>query len=202
MSEQLFEVAFSGKISDGANPAEVRAKIGKMFNADEGKLAQLFSGKRIVVKKNLDQATAAKYKTAFNRAGAECEVRPMGGAPAAKPQAPAAKPQAPAAKSAPAAAKPAAAAAAAPAASGSADHGDVPPPPQTDPLGITGDQIDDLEVSIAPVGSAMQDSYEQAEEPEFDLSGIDIAPVGSTIGSGKKAPDPPPPDTSGLALED
>ena len=94
MSEQLFEVAFSGRISDGANPAEVKAKIGKMFNADETKLAALFSGKRVVIKKNLDKATAAKYKTAFTRAGAECDVRPMGGAAPAEAKAPAAKPAA------------------------------------------------------------------------------------------------------------
>ena len=189
MSDQLFEIAFSGRISDGANPAEVRANIGKMFNADEGKLAQLFSGKRVVIKKNLDQATAAKYKSAFNRAGAECEVRPMGGAPAAAPKAPPAK----AAAAAPAAV---------PAARESADYGDVAPPPQTDPLGITGDQIEDLQVSVAPVGSEMQDSYDEPQEPEFDLTGFDIAPVGATIGGGKKQPDPPPPDTSGLALEE
>ena len=193
MSDQLFEIAFSGKVSEGANPAEVKARIGKMFNADEAKLAQLFSGKRIVIKKNLDQATAAKYKTAFDRAGAECEVRPMGGAPAAKPQA--AKPQ-------PAAKPKAAPAAAAGGAGGSIDYGDVPPPPQTDPLGITGDQIEDLSVSLAPVGSAMQDNYAEPDEPEFDLSGLDVAPVGATIGSSKKAPDPPPPDTTGLAIED
>ena len=191
MSDQLFEIAFSGRISDGANPAEVRASIGKMFNADEGKLAQLFSGKRIVIKKNLDQATAAKYKSAFNRAGAECEVRPMGGAPAAQSKA---QPKAAPAK--------AAAPAAAPVAGEPVDYGDVAPPPQTDPLGITGDQIDDLQASVAPVGSAMQDNYDEPPEPEFDLTGFDIAPVGATIGGGKKQPDPPPPDTTGLALEE
>ena len=85
MSDQLFEVAFSGQISEGADLQEVRARVGKMFNADETKLGQLFSGKRIVIKKNIDQATANKYQTALNRAGAECEIVPMGGtAPAAQ----------------------------------------------------------------------------------------------------------------------
>ena len=65
MSDQLFEVAFSGKISEGADLDDVKTKVGKMFSADEAKLAQLFSGKRIVIKKNVDQATATKYKTAF-----------------------------------------------------------------------------------------------------------------------------------------
>ena len=198
MSEQLFEVAFSGKLMEGANPDEVRAKVGKMFNADEAKIAQLFSGKRIVIKKNIDRATAAKYKTALNRAGAECEVRQMGAA--------AEKPAAAKSASAPASEKPAAAQSARPAPAPSAaepvDYGDVAPPPQTDPLGITGDQIDDLAVSLAPVGSHMQDNYETPDEPEFDLTGFDLAPVGADLDTAKKEAPPPPPDTTGLSLEE
>lgn len=196
MSEQLFEVAFSGKLLEGADPDQVKARVGKMFNADAAKVAQLFSGKRIVIKKNIDQATAAKYKTALNRAGAECEVKLMG-APAAEPAAP---------KTAPETAKPAAAETARPATPAKpaepVDYGDVEPPPQTDPLGITGDQIDDLAASLAPVGSDMQDSYEEPDEPEFDLTGFDLAPVGADLDTGKKEAPPPPPDTTGLSLEE
>ena len=195
MSDQLFEVAFSGQISDGANLEEVKARVGKMFNADDAKLAQLFSGKRIVIKKNIDQATAAKYKTALNRAGAECEVSSSGGgAPTQQPAA--AAPPAPASevegsKTAPP-----------PTEYESSYDGDVAPPPQTDPLGITGDQIEDLAASIAPVGSELQDDYKQPEEPDIDITGFDIAPVGSDLSDGKKEPEPPPPDTSGITLAD
>ena len=195
MSDQLFEVAFSGRISDGANPDEVKARVGKMFNADEAKLAALFSGKRVVIKKNIDKATAAKYKTALNRAGAECEVSIMGGE-AAKP---AAKPEA---KAAPAADKPAAAAAAPAVTIETQDHGEVAPPPQTDPLGITGDQIEDLSASIAPVGSELQDDYSEVDEPEYDLSGLEMAPVGADLDTAKKQADPPPPDTTGITMAD
>ena len=200
MSDQLFEVAFSGQVSDGKNPDEVRAKVGKMFNADEAKLAQLFSGKRIVIKKNIDQATAAKYKTALHRAGAECEVKPVGGnAPASA----AASPE-PAATAAPAASPTSDdSSSAAPAQTFESQYdGEIAPPPQTDPLGITGDQIDDLEVSIAPVGSELKDDYAEPDEPDIDITGLDVAPVGSDLGSARKEPDPPPPDTSGLTLAD
>ncbi len=196
MSDQLFEVAFSGQISEGANADEVRAKLGKMFNADDAKLDQLFSGKRIVIKKNIDQATAAKYRTALNRAGAECEVKPLGGAAAATPTPAAEKPAAEpgSAGSAPAAA---------PAQTFESQYdGEVAPPPQTDPLGITGDQIEDLEASIAPVGSELQNDYSEPDEPDIDITGLDVAPVGSDLGSTKKEPDPPPPDTSGISLAD
>ena len=200
MSDKLFEVAFSGRVSEGADPQEVRARVGKMFNADATKLDQLFSGKRIVIKKNIDEATAAKYRTALNRAGAECEVLPMGGVASAPPAAP------PAAAAEPAAAKPAPAPAAASGAAAAqyetGDYGEVAPPPQTDPLGITGDQIEDLAVTIAPAGSELQDSYEAPAEPEIDIAGFDVAPVGSDLGTPRKEPDPPPPDTSGITLAD
>jgi len=192
MSDQLFEVAFSGQISDGANLEEVKARVGKMFNADDAKLAQLFSGKRIVIKKNIDQATAAKYKTALNRAGAECEISSSGGGePARQPAA-----AAPAAESAASAAAPP------PTEYESSYDGDVAPPPRTDPLGITGDQIEDLAASIAPVGSELQDDYREPEEPDIDITGFDIAPVGSDLSDGKKESEPPPPDTSGITLAD
>jgi len=190
MSDQLFEVAFSGQISDGANLDEVKVRVGEMFKADDAKLAQLFSGKRIVIKKNIDQATAAKYETALNRAGAECEVNPLDGV-------------------SPAAAAPVAAPAESNAATTpsstqyeTAFNGEVEPPPQTDPLGISGDQIEDLAVSIAPVGSELQDVHAEPEEPQIDIAGLDIAPVGSDIGATKKDPEPPPPDTSGITMAD
>jgi len=197
MSDQLFEVAFSGQVSEGANPQEVRARVGKIFNADETKLAQLFSGKRIVIKKNIDRATANKYQTALNRAGAECEIVPMGGGAPVQPTPAAAAEQAQ--TTAPAA--PAAGAADSEAYESSYD-GEVAPPPQTDPLGITGDQIEELSASIAPVGSELQDDYSAPAEPDIDISGFEVAPVGSELGSAKKERDPPPPDTSGITLAD
>ena len=188
MSDELFEIAFSGETLEGENPEDVKARVGKMFNADAAKIAQLFSGNRIVIKKNVNQQTAEKYKNALNKAGAACELKSM--TPAVK--APTAKPAPP----------PPAAQTVAPAAREPVDYGDIAPPPATDPLGITGDQIEDLAVSIAPVGSALQDNIEEAVEPQIDITGIDVAPVGSDIGSGKKDPDPPPPDTAGLTMAD
>lgn len=187
MSDQLFEVAFSGQISEGAELGEVKAKVAKMFNADEAKLGQLFSGKRVVIKKNIDKATATKYQSALNRAGALCEISPLGGA-------------APAAAPAAAVDKPATAAPAAQIETG--DYGEVAPPPATDPLGITGDQIEDLAASIAPVGSELKVEYQQVDEPEFDLSGLEVAPVGSDLDTATKKAEPPPPDTSGITMAD
>ena len=77
MDELLFEVAFSGQIHDDARLDEVKAKIARMFKADEVTIARLFSGKRIVIKKNLTAEAADKYSIAFMKAGAICELALM-----------------------------------------------------------------------------------------------------------------------------
>lgn len=189
MSDELFEVAFSGQIRDGAELNEVKAKVGKMFKADEAKIAHMFSGKRVVIKKNLDKEAAAKYANAFKNAGARCEVRSMSGD---TPQMKAASPAAPP--------KPKSATLDIDYTSVQDMSAVVAPPPQVDPLGITGDQIEDLPATIAPVGSEMQDAIKEVPEPSINISGFDVAPAGSDIGPKKKEGDPSPPDTSGMAI--
>lgn len=192
MSDELFEVAFSGQISAGENVDDVKARVAKMFNADAAKLAQLFSGNRVVIKKNADQATAQKYQAALNKAGAECEIRSS----LATAESPVPTASAPAEVAAPPVAAPVASRPASTQASGDLT------PPNTDPLGITGDQIEDLAVDIAPVGSVLQTEVKAVDAPQFDLSEFDVAPVGSELSTPKKEPDPAPPDTSGLSMAD
>jgi len=189
MSDELFEVAFSGLIRDGAELDEVKAKVGKMFKADDTKIAHMFSGKRVIIKKHLDKEAAAKYANAFKNAGARCEVIAMSGE---TQQAKAASPAAPP--------KPKPATLEVDYTSTQNMSAVVAPPPQVDPLGITGDQIEDLPATIAPVGAELQDGIKQVPEPDIDTTGFDVAPVGSDIGSNKKEENPPPPDTSGMAV--
>jgi len=187
MSDELFEVAFSGQIKDGADLAQVKAKVGAMFKADETKLAHLFSGKRMVIKKNIDRVMANKYKTALDNAGAVCEVKSLSEASAPDVAEPV---QQEAVAQTVLTPKPAVV------------SGDVPAAPQTAPLGIAASDIADLSVSIAPIGSDMQDAVKEVAEPELDISGIDMAPAGSDLGQVKKDDDPPPPNTQGLSLVD
>jgi hypothetical protein len=77
MDELLFELAFSGQIHDDAKLDEVKARVARMFKADEGTIARLFSGERIVIKKNMTAEAADKYSIAFTKAGAICELEPM-----------------------------------------------------------------------------------------------------------------------------
>jgi hypothetical protein len=77
MSDFRYEVIFYGQIHQDAELNAVKAKIGSMFKADEVTLARLFSGKRIVIKKNLSAEAADKYSIAFAKAGAICELAVM-----------------------------------------------------------------------------------------------------------------------------
>jgi hypothetical protein len=198
MSEELFEVAFSGEIMDGADIDSVKQKIGQMFKADGSKLEQLFSGKRIPVKRQVDHDTADKYRIAFERAGAHCEIRSLSDPePSPKPELPTDL-----------AKKPIQSEAVAQSSVNdnsiytTGDYGEVAPPPLVDPLGISSDEIEDLTASIAPVGSELQSAYSEPEEPVIDISGFEVAPVGSVLNTAEKNPEPPPPDTSGISMAD
>lgn len=190
MSDELFEVAFSGQIKEGADLEQVKAKVGAMFKADASKLAHLFSGKRMVIKKNINQATANKYQTALNNAGAVCEIKLLSEAAPIKAVAAV---KSSAVEDKPVNAKPV---------ETKATNMDVPDAPQTDPLGIAAEDISELSVGIAPVGSDMQDEIKTVSAPELDINGLDMAPVGTDLGEAKKEDDPPPPNTDGLSLVD
>ncbi len=195
----VFEVAFSGQIADGADLDTVKAAVGKIFKADDAKLAQLFSGKRIVIKKNIDEATARKYKAAFSNAGAICEIKNLSQY-AAKPVTEEVVAAPPPEEPAPAPAQPATANSTFTAAA-NADY-DIPDAPNTVPLDVTGDQIADLSASLAPVGSDMQDAVEQDVVPPTVPDDITMAPVGSDLAEHEEKPTPPPPDTSGMSIVD
>ncbi|WP_284381922.1 hypothetical protein [Litoribrevibacter albus] len=83
----MFEVIFQGKVIEGKDIQQVRQNLGRMFKADEAKLNALFSGKTVVIKSGLDQATAQKYLAALEKAGAQAEIRSLDSAPAQPPKA-------------------------------------------------------------------------------------------------------------------
>lgn len=190
MSDDTYEVAFQGEIADGADLEQVKAAVGQMFKADAAKLAHLFSGKRVVIKKGIDHATAMKYQAALNKAGALCEVKNLSAL--VVEQAPAPSPPSQTEVSATGNLK----------ATAPEIDAEIPPAPETDPLHITANDIDDIAASIAPVGTDMQMSYQAVDEPQVDISGLDMAPVGSDMSDKKEEEVPPLPDTEGLKIID
>lgn len=65
-----YNLIFQGKIVEGASLDEVKNNVSRLFKADAAKTAALFSGKSIVIKKNLDSESTKKYLAIMKKAGA------------------------------------------------------------------------------------------------------------------------------------
>jgi hypothetical protein len=74
MADPTYDIYFRGEILPGADEAQVKAAIAKIFKADDAKLATLFSGKVNTIKKAVNKAVAAKYQQAFKQAGAKAVI--------------------------------------------------------------------------------------------------------------------------------
>lgn len=74
MSTPEFDIIFRGDIVFGHQLAEVKARLQQLFKADAAKVDALFTGRPVPLKRNLDEATANKYRDALLKAGAMVEV--------------------------------------------------------------------------------------------------------------------------------
>ncbi|MCB1868857.1 MAG: hypothetical protein KDI43_10085 [Gammaproteobacteria bacterium] len=76
MADTLFDLYFSGKTIEDAQPDQVRLKVGSIFGVDTQTLDLLFSGKPMRIKSGVDQDTAIRYRVALRDAGALLDIRP------------------------------------------------------------------------------------------------------------------------------
>lgn len=191
----LYEIAFAGQVVPGAALEQVKENLARLFQADAQRIALLFSGRRIVIKSNLDAAGAEKYRATMERAGALAIVQALG-----VEEVEMAPPPAPAPITAPAPAPAVAAVAAAPvAAASSGTSARVIP---RDEYMAAFSDVEAPDFGIAPVGTDLQDAKPEAQAPQVDFSQFSLAPTGSDMGQAKAAPAGPPPDTSHLKLQD
>jgi len=175
----LYEIVFTGQLVPGAQRERVEANLAKLFHADAQRIELLFSGRRLVLKNNLDEVAAEKYRSTLERAGAlvekvdmqvdmeEVELAPPPDAPGFNP----------------------------PVQPGHRSH--VAP---RDAYMAAFSAVDAPDFSIAEVGSDMQDPKAETPAPRLDLSQISLAPVGSDMGQLERPKPGPAPDTSYLSL--
>lgn len=182
-----YEIAFSGQLVEGAPLASVQANLARLFQADAQRIAQLFSGRRVVIKNNLDEAGAEKYRLTLERAGAVVEVLAMLVEEVELTPSPAPVPVA-AASTVAAVASP-------------ASPGRLQVAPRDEYMAAFVD-VEAPDFGIAPVGVDLQDAKPEAPAPVLDLSQFSLAPAGSDMGQAKTAPAGPPPDTSYLSLQE
>ncbi len=187
----LYEVAFAGVLVPGADEAQVKANLAKLFQADAQRIALLFSGRRTVIKNGLDEETAKRYQQTLARAGAQVEVRLMGAAGPVPETPPAAVAPAQAVSSAPSAAQPA-----------DKPAGGRLNVAARDEYMAAFSEVDAPDLPLAPLGADIGDAKPEVAPPPLDLSGMQLAPVGSDMGQAKAPPAPPAPDTSHLKLQE
>lgn len=187
MAEGEFQVVFRGELTGERPEDEVKQNLSALFKMPLAKVEALFSGKPIVVKRNLDQATAKKFDAAFRKAGAKCEIRAPGGSAKAQPE--------------PAAARSETTAAPTPSTGGRrppsvAAAGD-PNNTQLDievPDDLSGLDVDTSDAPLAPPS--------ERPEPDIDIGDLSVAPADSGNLSEREPPPPADIDTSELSLED
>ncbi len=77
MSEQQFQILVNGTLTEGVQLEHVKQNVATLFKTSVDKVAPMFSGRKLAVKKGLDKQTALKYKAAINNAGLAATVIAM-----------------------------------------------------------------------------------------------------------------------------
>ena len=219
MDANPYQVIVNGNLAEGFQLSDVQIQVARLFKTTPEKVAPLFTGQRVIVKKGLDATTARKYQHALNAAGLIAEVDNGETAPA---------------KSSPVAQASLAAA------GETLDQRPAPPAPDIDtsdlamaaagedigkPRTVEPPAIDTSAIALAERGSDLTNNapppppridtsalslgklgedvmkYPPPPKPRFDLSAMSIAPLGSDIGEKDDTPPAPIPDTSHITLE-
>ncbi|NCA68884.1 MAG: hypothetical protein EOM91_02050 [Sphingobacteriia bacterium] len=69
MAVDRFDLSFAGELIPGADPAVVRARLAALFKLTEQGVERLFSGRSVIIKRDVDTATKVRFEQAFERAG-------------------------------------------------------------------------------------------------------------------------------------
>jgi hypothetical protein len=75
MPEDRYSIVYRGEVLPGRAPEAVKTAFAQKFRINGGALEALFSGKPVVLKKDLDREAAEKYFRALSSIGAKCSVR-------------------------------------------------------------------------------------------------------------------------------
>lgn len=77
MDEIRYKIVFNGEIGFGYELAEVKENFHKNCGFSRETVERLFSGGNFILKKDVDEATAHKFRDLLQRQGAFCEVVPL-----------------------------------------------------------------------------------------------------------------------------
>ncbi|AUB80169.1 hypothetical protein [Candidatus Thiodictyon syntrophicum] len=93
MSDQRFDLTYKGLVAPGADPETTRQRLTGVFKLSDKGAERLFTGRPVVVQRDVDAATAARFKKIFAHAGAVLTITPVAGLGTTDNKGPAAAPR-------------------------------------------------------------------------------------------------------------
>ncbi len=72
--QTTYKLIFRGKLSADLTAPEVRDRLLKLYSNKAEVADRFFTGRTLIIRKDLDYATARKYKAMFERAGVQCDI--------------------------------------------------------------------------------------------------------------------------------
>lgn len=83
----MYRLVFRGEILDGQHRAVVKRRLKELLNLSDSQVETLFAEGPVVIKRNVDEATAKKYQVLFKKAGGRLRAMPAakGARPVAVP---------------------------------------------------------------------------------------------------------------------
>jgi hypothetical protein len=205
MDSSVYDIYFQGEALEGFDINLVKQNMAKLFQANAQTLTALFSGKTVLLKKDLAKDDALKYQTLLKKAGAKIVIKarrvdaPAAGAPTQPASAQSApQPQAAAKPSTPPPTAPPQTAPTMPATT--APMPKVPDTPASQSTARAASGVSTPSWSLSPAGSDLLKPEErhEAAAPQIDTSALSVA-APSPLPQVQKA-EPPPPDTSSLSI--
>ena len=76
MDEQ-YRLVFRGEVLEGQHRAVVKRRLMESLKLNEAQADKLFSGRSVVLKREADSATAARYQALFKKAGGRLRLLPV-----------------------------------------------------------------------------------------------------------------------------
>ena len=87
MADRRYDIQFAGELVEGADAGMVRGRLLELFKLSPDALDRLFSGRPVVVKRDLDETAALRYRAAFREAGAILRIDAVDAPPPDRPMA-------------------------------------------------------------------------------------------------------------------
>jgi len=72
--DDVYRLIFRGEVLQGQHSSVVKKRLAKSLNLNEAQSEKLFSGQSVVLKREADTKTAAKFQALFKQAGARLRV--------------------------------------------------------------------------------------------------------------------------------